>query len=210
MLLATVLLFYPFPQTGDVERAVMDRPANISTASTKDSSSSSALPTGPDPKIKTDAEIADSTVPTSPLSESTQPLPDRALEPTSPAEPTVPGNSPLALKPATRRSYETPWQRKIQYTLMFASSGAAGFDAWSTRRAISGGYRTEANPMLRPFSHSGALYAATQVSPLVMDYIGHRMMTSRHPLLRRMWWLPQSAGTGFSLAAGVYNLGVVP
>ena len=55
-------------------------------------------------------------------------------------------------------------------------SGAAAFDAWSTRRAISEGYGTEANPLLRPFSHSNAMYAATQVSPLVMDFIGKRMM----------------------------------
>jgi len=25
-----------------------------------------------------------------------------------------------------------------------------------------------------------------------------------------MWWLPQSAGTGMSLFAGVHNVGVVP
>jgi hypothetical protein len=132
------------------------------------------------------------------------------MEPDSPAEPIVPGNSPLALKPANTGSYETPRRKKIWYTLTFASSGAAAFDAWSTRRAVTGGYGTEANPVLRPFAHSGAMYAATQVSSLAMDYIGHRMMTSRHPLLRRMWWLPQSVGTGFSLAAGIHNVGVAP
>jgi hypothetical protein len=210
MLLATVLLLFPVPQTGKEDKAVAERPASVAAASTKNSSSSSALPSVPDAKIKTDAEIADSAVPTSPLSVAAQPLPIRAVEPASPAEPIVPSNSPLALQPANTRRYETPRQKKIWYTLTIASSGAATFDAWSTRRAISGGYGSEANPVLRPFAHSGAMYAATQVSSLVMDYLGHRMLTSRHPLLRRIWWLPQSAGTGFSLAAGIHNVGVVP
>ncbi len=210
MLLATVLLLFPFPQTGDVQKEVAERPASVSTASTKNSSSSNALPSVHDPKIKPDAEIADSTVPTPPLNMAAQLLPIRAVEPASPAEPMVPSNSPLALKPANTGSYETPPKKKIWYTLMFASSGAAAFDAWSTRRAISGGYGTEANPMLRPFAHSGAMYAATQVSSIVMAYIGYRMMRSRHPSLRRTWWLPQSAGTGFALAAGIHNVGVVP
>ena len=69
---------------------------------------------------------------------------------------------------------------------------------------------TEANPLLRPFSHSGAMYAATQVSPLVMDFIGKRMMVSEHKWIRNMWWLPQSAGTSVSLFAGVHNTRLVP
>jgi hypothetical protein len=210
MLLALVFVLFSRPQTGVVVKAEAERPVSVSAASAKDSSSSSALPSVPHPKIKTDAEIEDSLVPTSLLSMIAQPLPIRVMEPDSPAEPIVPGSSPPALKPANTDSYETPRRKKIWYTLTFASSGAAAVDAWSTRRAITGGYGTEENPVLRPFAHSGAMYAATQVSSLAMDYIGHRMMTSRHPLLRRMWWLPQSVGTGFSLAAGIHNVGVAP
>jgi hypothetical protein len=113
------------------------------------------------------------------------------------------------MKSATSRS-ETPMQRKLWYTLAVTGSGAAAFDAWSTRRAISGGYGVEGNPMLRPFSHSNAMYAATQVSPLVMDFIGKRMMTSRHEWMRKMWWVPQTAGTSMSLYAGVHNTRLVP
>jgi len=101
-------------------------------------------------------------------------------------------------------------QKKLWYGLTIASSSAAGFDAWSTRRAISGGYGTEANPMLAPFAHSNALYVATQVSPLVLDYVGRKMMTSQYPALRKMWFVPQSLGTAVSLFAGVHNVGVVP
>jgi len=64
--------------------------------------------------------------------------------------------------------------------------------------------------MLRPFSHSGVLYAATQVSPLVMDFIGKRMMISQHPLLRKVWWLPQAVGSSVSISAAVHNVRMVP
>ena len=45
--------------------------------------------------------------------------------------------------------------------------------------AVSGGYGQEANPLLRPFAHSNSIYAAKQVSPAVMDYLGKRLMVSR-------------------------------
>jgi hypothetical protein len=200
MLLATILLLYPFPQTGDAIKAVAERPASVSVDAAKDSSLSKALPSVPDPKVKTDAEIAaDSNA--------------AGVTPGAAAEPIQPGSAPLAIrpgKPAFNPEEVSERKKKIWYALTIASSGAAGFDAWSTRRAISGGYGTEANPLLAPFSHSGALYAATQVSPLVMDYIGRKMMTSQYTVLRKMWWLPQSAGTGMSLFAGVHNVGVVP
>jgi hypothetical protein len=114
------------------------------------------------------------------------------------------------VRPAYTKPGESTRRRTAWYALTFAGSGAAAFDAWSTRRAVSQHYGTEANPLLRPFSHSKMMYAATQVSPLFMDYIGKRMMVSQNPWLRRMWWLPQAAGTGFSISAGVHNMGVVP
>jgi hypothetical protein len=200
MLLATILLLYPFPQSGVVIKTVTERPTSVSVDAAEDSSLSRALPSAPEPKIKNDTEIAADSLPA-------------GVMPAPAAEPIAPGRAPLVLrpgKPAFHPEGVSERQKKVWYALTFASSGAAGFDAWSTRRAISGGYGTESNPLLRPFAHSNALYAATQVSPLVLDYVGRKMMTSRHPLLRRMWWLPQSAGTGMSLFAGVHNVGVVP
>jgi hypothetical protein len=200
MLLATILLLCPFPQSGDAIKAVTERPADISVDAANDSPLSKALPSVPEPKIKTDAEIAaDSNA--------------AGVTPSLAAQPIAPGSAPLAVrpgKPAFNPEEVSERQKKMWYGLIFASSGAAAFDAWSTRRAVSGGYGTESNPMLRPFSHSNAIYAATQVSPLVLDFIGRKMMTSREPLLRKMWWLPQAAGTGMSLFAGVHNVGVVP
>ena len=124
-----------------------------------------------------------------------------------------PGSQPLfssPIKPAMDRPVESPRQRKIWYSLLAVGHSAAAFDAWSTRRAISGGYGTEGDPLMRPFAHSGAMYAATQVSPAIMDFIGRRMMTSNHPLMRRFWWVPQTAGASFSFGAGIHNYRVVP
>lgn len=103
---------------------------------------------------------------------------------------------------AEMRSKKRTW-----YALAAMQHGAAAFDAWSTRRAISNGGR-ELNPLMKPFANSGAIYAATQIGPVLFDYLGKRMMTSRHPTLRRMWWLPQVAGTAASLFSGIHNLGV--
>ncbi len=198
MLLATILLLCPLPQIGHTAKAVASNPAVDSAASTDsadstiDSSLSQPVPSAPEAKVKTDAEIA-------------------ALP-----EPILPGFTPAAtptplrgVKMSIARPRETTQQRTLWYALTAAGSSAAAFDAWSTRRAISEGYGTEANPLLRPFSHSGAMYAATQVSPVVMDFIGKRMMFSQHKWMRSMWWVPQSAGTGFSVFAGVHNVRLV-
>ena len=195
MLLATLVLLCPLPQSGgDVARAVANLPAAVvndakttraaNAPTAADSSLSTTLPSVPQPKVKTDAESA------------------AAIEP-GPAIPIRP------VKPAFARPRETPRQRAAWYALAFTAHGAAAFDAWSSRRAISGGYGAEGNPLLRPFSHSGALYVATQASPALMDYIGKRMMVSQNRWVRRMWWLPQAAGSGISVFAGVHNMGVV-
>jgi hypothetical protein len=200
MLLATVLLLFPFPQSGDAAKTVVERPAAVSVDTEKDSSSSKTLPSTPEPKIKSDAEIvADAS--------------SAAVAATPAPAPVAPGSPVLSVgagKPAASRDYDSEKQKKVWYALLFASSGAAAFDAWSTRRAISAGAGTESNPMLAPFAHSGALYAAAQVSPLVMDFIGRKMMTSENHVIRRMWFLPQSLGLSMSVAAGAHNVGIVP
>ena len=114
------------------------------------------------------------------------------------------------VKPAATEPYETPRQRGFWYGLMAVSHGAAAFDAWTTRRAVSGGYGVEGDPLQRPFAHSGAIYATTQVTPLIMDYLGRRMMRSSHPWMRKAWWVPQAASASVSLGAGIHNYNVVP
>jgi hypothetical protein len=98
--------------------------------------------------------------------------------------------------------------REQWLVLAIAGHGAATFDAWSTRRAISRSGAQELNPMLKPFAGNNSIYAATQVGPALLELLGRKMMTSRHPLLRHTWWLPQTLGTAASIAGGVHNLGV--
>jgi len=196
MLLATILLLGAFPQSGELARSV----ANVAAVSVadaadaKDSSAARELPSMPKPKVDSDAGGDGVTANLAGAAAVQAPSAALAVQP---------------MKPAYTRPRETRGQRVAWYTLMAAGHGAAAFDAYSTRLAISGNYGTETNPFLRPFSHSSALYAATQLSPAVMDYIGKRMMVSENRWVRKMWWLPQAAGSGFSVFAGVHNLGMV-
>jgi len=103
---------------------------------------------------------------------------------------------------------EEQHKKRIWMGVGIAAHGAATFDAWTTRRAISTTGAQELNPMLKPFAGNASLYAAIQVGPLVMDYVGKKMMYSRHSWVRRMWWVPQSASIASSLFCGVHNLGV--
>jgi hypothetical protein len=169
------------PNSDLPKSATTDSPAaarTVASESPKDSVALSALPDAPLAKSEATAESS-----------------SIAIKPFS--------GTPL--KPAMERPVPTPRQQKLWYTFLAVGHSAAAFDAYTTRRAISGNYGTEGNPLLRPFSHSNAIYAATQVSPAVMDYVGRRLMTSRHPTLRKFWWVPQVAGAGFSFGAGMHN-----
>jgi hypothetical protein len=115
--------------------------------------------------------------------------------------------APVAAKPVGRIGVERLPSRRAWIALSIAQHGAAVFDAYSTRQAIAAG-ATEQNPLLRPFASSPAMYAATQVGPLVLDYTARRMQLSSHAFVRRMWWLPQSTGTAVSICAGVHNMRV--
>jgi hypothetical protein len=101
---------------------------------------------------------------------------------------------------------EAPSRRKW-IALSVAVHGAAAFDAYSTRQAIGRG-AVEADPMMRPFANSPAIYAAIQVAPVALDFAARRMQHSHNVFVRRMWWLPQSGGAAIYLFSGVHNLGV--
>jgi hypothetical protein len=196
MLLATILLLGAIPQSGQVARAMANAPAEAIAEASKEAAGERSLPSMPVAKSKFEAagDGVSSSVTSSVAAEAVQP-PRMAL----PMQP---------MKAAYMRPRETRNQRIAWYTLALTGHGAAAFDAYSTRRVLSGNYGMEGNPLLRPFAHSNALYAVTQVSPAVMDLIGKRMMVSQNRLVRRLWWLPQAAGSGFSIGAGVHNMGV--
>jgi hypothetical protein len=181
LLLSAALLLLWLPTTDQPKSPTNDSPVVAKAVASESSKDSTARPTLPDAPIAKSEPSAESS------SVGIQPF------------------SIAPLKPAMERPLPTPRQQKLWYTFMAVGHSAAVFDANTTRRAISGNYGTEGNPLLRPFSHSNAIYAATQVSPAVMDYVGRRMMTSSHPMFRRFWWVPQVAGASLSFSAGMHN-----
>ena len=70
------------------------------------------------------------------------------------------------------------------------------------------GQGVEENPLLKPFAGNTSLYAAIQVSPIVLDYLGRWMLKSQQGWARHAWWLPQALGAAISIASGVHNMGV--
>jgi len=183
MVLATLVLLCAAPLTDDGAKVAAALAVTAFDSTSKDSTVRETLPSAPEPKVRSEAE----------------PAPLRlAAEPIEPA------------RARARRLGESPRQRKMWYGLVAAGHVGAGFDAWSTRRAVSSGYGQEANPFLKPFANSNAIYAATQLSPAFMDFLGRRMMVSQNPWVRKFWWLPQTAGASVSFVAVRHNLGVVP
>ena len=181
------------------ERAALIQPSNSETAASI-SSTESSLPGAP-------ATVAAPEQPAAELSSAA--LPDAPV----PA-PSISAPAPLAYlkksKPMTvsvGELREENRQNQILWRgLALMSHGAATFDAWSTRRAITRTGAQEMNPMLRPFAGNASLYAAIQVAPLLMDYAGKKMMYSRHGFLRRTWWIPQSASFVSSIFCGAHNV----
>jgi hypothetical protein len=148
---------------------------------------SASLPSMPQPKSNSDADpsFADPALP-EPRSFAFQPV-----------------------KPAILHHYNNRNEKITWYSLMVAEHAGAVLDAWSTRRALSRNFGREGDPLMRPFAHSGTIYVATQVTPLLMDIIGRRAMVSERPWVRKLWWVPQSAMASVSFEAGIHNVRIV-
>jgi hypothetical protein len=151
----------------------------------------------------------------SPVDAMPAPSMDAAALPTAP-EPatTASAPAPLALiKPANPMTVsvdelraERRHQMRLWMGLGIASHSAATFDAWTTRHAITTTGAQELDPLLKPFSGNASIYLAIQAGPALMDFVGKKMMDSRHSWVRRMWWIPQSASLASSLVCGAHNL----
>jgi len=103
------------------------------------------------------------------------------------------------------REAESAPARRNWLMLSVVEHSAATFDAYSTRQAVSRG-AVEEDPLIRPFAHSPAIYAAIQVGPVLFDLLARHMQRSNYNFERRTWWVPQTASTGLSIFAGVHNL----
>jgi len=130
MVITALLLICSIPQMDDTAKVVNDSPGVVSDSAAKDSTLIASLPSAPAPKVNADPE---------PMT------PNPAAQPFRP------------VKPVFTRPRETPRQRKIWYGLTLAGHSGAAFDAWTTYRAVSGGYGREANPFMRPFKLEGDL-----------------------------------------------------
>jgi hypothetical protein len=97
---------------------------------------------------------------------------------------------------------------KMWFVLGAVERGAATFDAWSTRRNIETGTMHEADPIMRPFANSNAMYAAVQVAPVLFDLLSKQMLRNSHSWVRKSWWVPQSASTVASILSGAHNVAI--
>jgi hypothetical protein len=97
---------------------------------------------------------------------------------------------------------------KMWFVLGALEHGAATFDAWSTRRNIETGMMHEADPIMRPFANSNAMYAAVQVAPVLFDLLSKQMLRNSHSWVRKSWWVPQSASTVASILSGAHNVAI--
>jgi hypothetical protein len=114
--------------------------------------------------------------------------------------------APLA-KPTPVLRVESLPSRRSWLLLSLAQHGAATFDAYATRDAISHG-AVEQNPLMRPFANSDGIYAAIQICPVLLDFASRKMQRSENNFARRTWWLPQSVSTAVYLFSGVHDLHV--
>jgi hypothetical protein len=218
MMLAVVLLLSHFPLVGSADIPVSNPAAIV------DESPNTASPAATPKNLKeliaprATTPVAVSEVSTAPLNGSKvstpsmpQPKANRDADPSF-ADPAVPEPRPFAfqpVKPAIRHHSITRNEKMAWYSLLIAEHAGAVLDAWSTRRALSGNYGREGDPLMRPFAHSGTIYIATQVTPFLMDILSRCLMTSERPWLHKLWWVPQSTMASVSFEAGIHNIGVV-
>ncbi|HEV2288565.1 MAG TPA: hypothetical protein VGR81_06385 [Candidatus Acidoferrales bacterium] len=204
MVLAVALMLFQFPGSTVAPRASQTPSTAISTTASNNSApatpgvahaasvanaSPKPVPDGGRQLSKSPASLTTSSAAAQPDSAATAALYDYYLPP------------PPAFRPKQEPTV-IPNERAWLF-LGAAEHSAAGFDAWSTRRAISQG-RIETDPLMRPFANSNAIYAAIQVVPFGLDYVARRMEHSSG-WTRHVWWVPQSLATATFLLSGSYN-----
>jgi hypothetical protein len=205
MMLALLLLLSPLPSLGNVVHPVSDPTAIVDEVPNTTSprpTSQQLIPTSTSTPI-TLSEVSGPSMP--------QPKGNSDADPSF-VDAAVPEPRSFAfqpVKPAILHHYNNRSEKITWYSLMVAEHAGAVLDAWSTRRALSRNFGREGDPLMRPFAHSGTIYVATQVTPLLMDIIGRRAMMSERPWVRKLWWVPQSAMASVSFQAASHNIGVV-
>jgi hypothetical protein len=206
MMFAALLLLSTFPLPGNVDLPVSDPKASTAiVAQLPDTPSPAVTPTElAAPSTSTPAPLLETSAPSMP-----QPKASSGADPSF-ADPAAHSFASQPLKSGVRHKSASRNEKITWYSLMIAAHAGGVLDAWSTRRDLSHNYGREGDPLMRPFAHSGTLYVAAQVTPLLMDILGRRMMTSERPWVHKLWWVPQSAMASVSFEAGVHNVRIGP
>ena len=204
MMFAALLLLSPLPLLENIDLPVSNPTTPTAVVA--------QLPDTTSPAVTPKEFTAPNTSAPASLSEASRPSAPQPKENSdtdlSFAEPRPFAHQPV--KSAVRPGYATHKEKITWYSLMIATHTGAVLDAWSTRRALSRNFGRESDPLMRPFVHSGTIYLATQVTPLLMDIIARRAMVSERPWLHKLWWVPQSTMASVSFEAGIHNIRVVP
>jgi hypothetical protein len=163
MMFAALLLLSPLPLLGNVDLPVSNPTAPTAiVGQLPDTTSPAVTPQEfTAPNSSTPVALSEASMPSMP-----QPKANSEADPSF-ADPAVPEPRPFPFQPVKSAIHHNRNNRNEKitwYSLMIAGHAGAALDAWSTRRALSGNYGHEADPLMRPFAHSGALYLATQVT----------------------------------------------
>ncbi|HWZ23799.1 MAG TPA: hypothetical protein VN037_00860 [Verrucomicrobiae bacterium] len=204
MMLAALLLLSPFPLLENVDLPVSNPTASTAIVAQLPETTSPALTQKEftPPNTSAPAAPSEGSLPSSPQPKANSDAGASFAEPHAfPSQP---------VKSAVRHNSASRNEKITWYSLMIVEHAGAVLDAWSTRRDLSRNFGTEGDPLMRPFAHSRTIYVATQVTPLLMDILGRRMMTSERPWVHKLWWVPQSAMASVSIEAGAHNILIAP
>ena len=220
MLVATAALLFQFSALSSYQiqaaQKVSERVAVVSVAGasagsvTTETSTSGGKVVLTAEKLTADAEASVAFTPGRLVAEPIKPASAAAASASEPASPVAFEPAPIvSVRRQPIRAVSERRQNREWLALSIAAHGAAGFDAWSTRRVISSvPGAQELNPLLRPFAGNASMYAAVQVAPTLFDFLSRRMMHSQNAFLRHTWWLPQAASAVVSVSSGLHNMSV--
>lgn len=201
MILAMAMLLFQFPAA--------TAPANSRQPLMAESSVSPSANAIEDAKPAKSVEMAASSPATAPVARIPEPAQPAALPIVEPPATFLNADIYNPPPPQLLDFEEAPVMHpKAWFLLGMAEHSSATYDAWSTRRALDAG-RVEADPIMRPFAGSPAIYGAIQVIPIGLDYLARRLQRSSN-WTRHIWWAPQSIATATYLFSGTYNVSHTP
>ncbi len=105
--------------------------------------------------------------------------------------------APAPPKPKARTWTDVPARKRGPLVLLALSMAVGAADVEFTKHCIGIGTCREANPFM-PRSRAGQ-YAIKSVISTSFFFQGWGLRGSRHPRLRKIWWLPQAAWIGANI-----------